>query len=259
MEIDNLTAAELRVWRAYPRGEAVDFRAAGDDDPAEGTGWGPERTLRAAVLRALLVGAPQEDGEIPVLKVAGARIAGSLNLMYAEIDHAVRLSQCRFDEAPKLYGSRLRQLNLAGSALPGVSLGSTRVDGVLRLTECRFQGPVRLGGAQISAALFMERARIAAPDAQEPALQLNHVTLGDDLWAPGLRVHGLTRLNGATVAVSVNLEDAEFVRRGGHVIVAEALNVGANVLARRLRADGRVGLRGARMRGRCRPWGPPRR
>lgn len=36
MEIDNLTPAELRVWRAFPKGEAVDFRTAGDEDVADG-------------------------------------------------------------------------------------------------------------------------------------------------------------------------------------------------------------------------------
>ncbi len=65
MEINDLTPAEARVWRAFARGETVDFRTGADEDAAAGAGWGPERTLRARVLRALLVTAPQDDGRSP--------------------------------------------------------------------------------------------------------------------------------------------------------------------------------------------------
>jgi hypothetical protein len=52
MEINDLTPAEERVWRAFPRGEAVDFREAADEDAEHSGGWGPERSVRATVLRA---------------------------------------------------------------------------------------------------------------------------------------------------------------------------------------------------------------
>lgn len=249
MEINDLTPAEERVRRAFPRGERVDFRTAAADDAADGDGWGPERTLRASVLKWLLVGAPQEEGEIAALKVAGARITGELSLMYAVVDHAVSLTRCSFDAEPNLYGTRLRQLNLSGSVLPGMSMGSTRIDGVLRLTECRFRGPVRLGGAQISAALFMDGAEFTAPDADEPVLQLNHSTIGDDLWAPDLRAHGEVRLTGATVAGVVNLRDTAFDNPSGMALDAQNLTVGSDVRAACLDARGRVDLRGSRIPG----------
>ncbi|MDQ1049937.1 membrane-associated oxidoreductase [Streptomyces sp. V4I2] len=250
MEIDNLTPAELRLWRAFPRGEAVDFRTAEDEDTGQGADWGPERTVRAAVLRALLLNGPQEDGEIPALKLAGARITGLLNLQYGTIDQAVRLSHCSFQDAPVLYGARLRQLNLSGSVLPGLTAATLHVEGVLRLTDCRLRGPVRLGGAQISGALFMDRAQITAPDSAEPALQLNHVTIGDDLWAPGLQVEGEFRLNGGSVAGSVNLTDARLSRPGEVALDAQILGVEGDLHLRRVHTAGWIGLRGARVGGR---------
>jgi hypothetical protein len=40
MEISDLTPAEARVSRAFPRGQAVDFRTADDEDATDGGGWG---------------------------------------------------------------------------------------------------------------------------------------------------------------------------------------------------------------------------
>ncbi|WP_030245895.1 hypothetical protein [Streptomyces sp. NRRL S-455] len=252
MEIDNLTPAEERVWRAFPRAQDVDFRQSADEDPARGAEWGPERTVRASVLRALLLSAPQEDGEIAALRLAGARITGVLRLQYADIDHAVRLSDCFFEEAPVLYGARLRQLNLRGSVLPGLVAATLRVDGVLRVSGCRFEGrPVRLGGAQIAGALFMDGARIEGPLTGQPALQLNHVTVGDGLSASGLRIRGEIRLTGASVAGSITFNESRMeVGPGEPALDAETLAVEGDVLLRRVDVRGWIGLRGARIAGR---------
>ncbi|MEU6337711.1 membrane-associated oxidoreductase [Streptomyces cellulosae] len=248
-ETNELSPAEIRVWQAFPRGESVDFRAE-NEDPALGNTWSAERTVRASVLRTLLLKAPQEEGEIAALKITGARITGVLDLQYATIDAVIRLSHCQFDSVPDLYGAKLRQLNLSNSVLPGLTSATLRVEGVLRLTDCRMRGPVRLGGAQISGTLFMERAEFTAPDDDEPVLQLNQAAIGDDLWAPEMRAHGQVRLTGASIAGRINVQDAEFNKPGGTALDAQNLNVGAHIRARRIRAQGRVELRGSRISGR---------
>ncbi|MGV9452084.1 membrane-associated oxidoreductase [Streptomyces sp. NPDC003635] len=239
MEINDLTPAEQRVWRAFATGTAVDFREEN-----------PEPAVRARVLRALLLNGPREPGEIAAVKVSGARITGVLNLKYAAVDSVVRLSDCHFDAVPDVSGAQLSYLNLSGSVLPGLLAARTRVDGSLRLTDCRFGGPVHLGGAQISGALFLERAELTAGESGRPALRLNQVTIEDDLCAPGLRAEGEIQLNGARVAGTINLEDASLSHPGGTVLDAESLDLGANLLGRRLRAEGRIDLRGARIPGR---------
>ncbi|WP_031108494.1 hypothetical protein [Streptomyces sp. NRRL S-146] len=251
MEIEDMTPAEERVWRAFPRGQDVDFRDAADEDPARGADWGPDRTVRAAVVRALLLSAPQEDGETAALRLAGARITGVLNLQYADIDHAARLSDCFFEDTPVLYAARLRQLNLRGSVLPGLDAATLRVDGVLRMSGCLFDRPVRLGGAQISGALFLDGAGIDEPPSGQPALQLNHVTVGDGLSAPGLRTRGEVRLTGASVAGSIDLNGARLQAGAGEVALdAETLTVDGDALLRAADVLGWIGLRGARIAGR---------
>jgi hypothetical protein len=250
MEINDLTPAEQRVWRAFPLGQSVDFRGAEDEDSAQGHTWGPERTVRATVLRALLLNGPHEDGEIASLSLAGARVVGRLDLQYATIDHPVRLRHCHFDEVPRCYGARLRELNLSESDLPGLTAHAMRVDGVVRMTRSRFRGLVRLGGAEIAGSLYMEGAQITAPDVTQPALQLNQAAIGNDLWAPGLRTQGTIRLVGASVAGSVNLNTAQLSNPGQCAVDAETFTVQGDVLLRHARVDGWIGLRGARVTGR---------
>ncbi|MFJ5773105.1 membrane-associated oxidoreductase [Streptomyces sp. NPDC093094] len=250
MAINDLTPAEARVWRAFARGENVDFRTGPDEDPATGSGWGPGRTVRASVLRALLVSAPQEDGEISALRLTGARITGRLDLTHAVLDRPVRMSHCHFDEAPQLYGVQLPRLSLRGSVLPGLGLASARIDATLGLSECRVHGRVMLAGSHIGGALFLDGARLVAPDAGTPALQLNQATVGDDLWAPGLSVEGGIRLSGASVAGSVDLNEARLCRPGHSALDAETLAVEGDLLVRHAEVQGWFGLRGARIAGR---------
>ncbi|NBM16237.1 membrane-associated oxidoreductase [Streptomyces sp. GC420] len=255
MEIADLTPAERRVRLAFPRGEGVDFR----QDPEGG-----DRTIRAEVLRALLLGVAPADGEIAGLKVWGARITGELDLMYATVEHPVRLRECHFEQAPNLYGAQLRQVVLQDSELPGLNAGSARFEGVLRLTCSRITGPVRLAGSRIAGAFFANGTELGDPALAgdgagdggadgsahgEPVLQLNHADIGTDVWAPDLVAHGQVRMNGATVAGEVNLDHARLSLPGGTALHAETLTVGTDLRAYRLCARGRVNLRGARIGG----------
>jgi hypothetical protein len=249
VEITDLTPAERRVWRAFPLGEGVDFRDGEDEDPEDGASWGPDRTVRAEVLRALLLAGPVRDGEVAGLKLTGARITGELRLKYGVAEHAVRLRSCHFEQTPQLYGARLRVLALSGSALPGLDAGTLHTEGVLRMTGCRTTGPVRLAGARISGALFLDGARLGTPGAgsEEPVLQLNHAAIGTDVWATKLVAHGQIRLNEAIVTGQVNLDDGELHTPGGTALHAENLSVGTDLRAMRLRAHGRVNLSGVRV------------
>ena len=250
MDTNDLTPAELRVWRAYSRGAAVDFRTAEDEDTAQGASWGPDRTVRAAVLRALLLNGPLEDGEIPALRVKGARVTGVLDLQYGTIDHLVHLCDSFFEDVPLLYASRLRELDLSGSVLPGLAAATMRVEGILHLTRCRFLGPVRLGGTVIGGPLFLSGAEIVPPDTTRPALRLSHATIGDDLWAAGLRTHGEVTLNSTSIAGSASLDDARLSHPGSVALDAQTLLVEGDFHMRRVHTQGWIGLRGARIAGR---------
>ncbi|MFG2991868.1 membrane-associated oxidoreductase [Streptomyces sp. NPDC048257] len=253
MEINDLTPAERRVWEAFPRGDGVDFRAAPEDSSVDGADWGLERTLRAEVLRAILLGAcPTEEGRVPGLKVKGAKVVGKLDLRYAVIDHPIRLRDCWFERKPLIYGAQLRALVLGYSTLPGLTASTVRVEVVLRLSSCRIAGPVRLQGAKVSGGLFLQGAVIGpttGEEADEPPLQLNHVEIDTDIIANDLTVHGQLRLTGATVGGQIQLDRARLLAPGGIALHAENLTVGTDLRGHRLKARGMVNLTGSRIPG----------
>ncbi len=253
METTDLTPAERRVWDAFPRGEGVDFRESPDEPSEDGASWGPERTIRAEVLRALLVSGPSEPGRVPGLKLYGARISGKLDLKYAVVDHPIRMRSCWFERKPMMYGAQLRAVVLGDSTLPGLTAATVRVDVVLRLSRCTINGPVRLAGARITGGLFLQEAVVRAgslPDeVDEPPLQLNHAEISTDIIADGLTVHGQLRINGATVAGQISLDRARLINPGGIALHAETVSVGTDLRGSRMEAEGMVNLTGARIPG----------
>jgi uncharacterized protein YjbI with pentapeptide repeats len=253
MEIPDLTPFERKVWDAFPRGRDVEFSGPDDEKAEQDLSWGAERSVRAEVIRRLLVSGQPADGEIASLRLAGVRITGRLDLKHAAVPYAVRFWNCHFDHVPNLYAMRVRQLNFSQCYLPGLDAATIRVDGVLRITGARIPGAIRLGGAQISGAFFLDNADLGQERSDElerdPILQLNHATVNYDVWGPGLKVRGQIRLAGTTVTGAVNLDDADLSEPAGTVIDAENLTVGSNLRARRLRTHGTIDLRGAKIPG----------
>ncbi|MER7734829.1 membrane-associated oxidoreductase [Streptomyces erythrochromogenes] len=251
MEITELTVAERRVWDAFPCGEAVDFRSSPDDDPADGAGWGPERTVRGEVLRAIVLGCPRADDEIAMVVIEGARISGQWSLRHGTIDCPLLLSGCYFDSAPDLYAAHLVQVNLARSVLPGLVAAGAQFDGSLDLSACRVSGMVALSAARVSKVLSLNQAHLGTEDAegQGTVLTLNHSVVDDDIVANGVLAHGEVRLDSATVRGLINFDDAVLQAPGRIALRAESLSAGGDVTAARLVASGTVRLGAARVEG----------
>lgn len=161
MGISDLTPFERRVWDAFPYGRDVEFSDADDVAAEHGRSWDTERSVRAEVIRRLLISGQPAEGEIALLRLTGARITGRLDLKHAAVRYAVRFWNCYFDHVPNLYAMRVRQLNFSHCHLPGLDIATIRVDGVLRITGSRVPGVIRLGGAQISGAFFLDNADLA--------------------------------------------------------------------------------------------------
>jgi len=82
LSYDELTPPEPRVWDAFTAGRPVDLRTGSpeDDNVAAGRRWGPERSVRAEVLTALLLGdgaARTPEARAAALRLTGARITGT--------------------------------------------------------------------------------------------------------------------------------------------------------------------------------------
>jgi hypothetical protein len=225
----NLTEPERALWRAFPRGDAVDLSGA-------------RRTVRAEVIARLLLSAVQsEPGTVAAVRLHGARVKGPLRLAYADIPWPVRLRSCEFDDVIDLSGAHTRQLNLRGSRLVGLEAPGAEIGGNLRLIGGRCDGQIRLSGTHITGALQMQQAQLANPGAT--ALLANLLVVNDDLLAQELAVEGGLQISGARVGGMVGLNGASLHNPGGRALNAFSLSVGGMLWARQgFAATGEVAL-----------------
>lgn len=98
MEIPDLIPFERKVRDAFPRGRDVEFSGADGEKAEQGQ---PERSIRAEVLRRLLVRGRPADGEIASLRLTGVRVTGRLELKHATVPcKSIELNRVeRYEEA----------------------------------------------------------------------------------------------------------------------------------------------------------------
>src|SRR6266851_1212185 len=242
MHADDLCDSERVVWDAFPRAETVDFRTA----TASGHGTpGGIQAVRADVIAALLLGArTPETGRVPAVRLSGARIAGQLDLSFAEVGFAVLLRDCVFDEEPRLYGASTRLVNLSRSRLPGLQLSDAQIDGLLWLEGCRFDGPVRLTGARIAQTLSLQDAVLRG----DPALMAGGLSVGRNLVCSGMRATNGCRMPNARVGGTLFLNGAHLECPGDVALAADGLIADQGVFCKEgFTADGEVQLQDARI------------
>ena len=104
VRIKRLTASERKLAEAFPIGERLRL---GTGDPGRGATWGPGRTIRAEVIRELLVSATQPSrAGVPAIRITGARIVGALDLRFASVTHPLSLRSCHITGTLDLHGVR---------------------------------------------------------------------------------------------------------------------------------------------------------
>ncbi|MET9344649.1 hypothetical protein [Nonomuraea sp. NPDC003804] len=265
-----LSAAERRLWRAFPTGAWVDLRT-GDrelDDPAQADRWGREREVRAEVIAALLLGAVERTpGRVAGVRLAGARVVGALDLSGATIDATLYLLNCHLAEPVDLSDATARGVRLRGCELARVKGSRMKVDGLFELDGSTVHAGVRLDNARVEGQCRLSRTTIIAPrprtstsesahgDVREPeggvtdtmhewALWAGGLSVGGGTFLRGLRAHGGLRLIGGTFPGGLYLE-------GAHVgaVNADFMTAGTAELSAGFRADGTIRMRGARVDG----------
>ncbi len=264
-ELGALSPAEQRLWDAFPRGAKVALTA---DAP---------RTVRATVIRSLLLGARQAvPGHRMALRVHGADVVGCLDLYQAEIEAAIEFVGCTFDAVPNLSFANLRGVTFEGSTLPGLDAFGASVQGNLSFVKCILTGAIVVYGVHVSGDLDFDWARLAADGRPEEIfgdrtaavfgdavqvgrhlylqgtaatgnVELAGMRVGGTMYAhQGLRVEGELRLRRADVAGEVNLTDAVLLNPGGVALDAWGLRAGQLSLLPE-RTEGAVDLRHARV------------
>ncbi|UUU34003.1 oxidoreductase [Streptomyces sp. CA-210063] len=231
LSYDELTDPERGLWDAFPEGRRVDLRTGTpeDDRVAGGGEWGPERTVRAAVIAALLLGSnvAQRPGGVGSLSLAGARISGPLDLAGARIEHPLWLEECWFEQEVNLYGAETRTVAIMGSRVPRLEAGASRIGGRLDLhgTQVEARPPsspfhrastaLSLVNAHVAGGIMLNKARLLAPDGWAMAAG-GLVVEGGLFCRRGFVAVGEIRLLGAQLPGGLFLQGARLERPGPH-------------------------------------------
>ncbi|WP_419998082.1 Yip1 family protein [Streptomyces boninensis] len=202
-----LTAAELGLWQAYRTGSWFDMRERdpGRDDPAGPQAWGPERTVRAAVIALLLLDGPAAaPGRVAALKLNGARVTGGLDLSGGDVRRYLELRNCRFEGEVLLPECRVTTARFIACAIPRFEGARLQVEGDLYLSRCTVDDGVRLTDARIGADLQISQLAVGA-DRRGRAIAADGIMVGHEVTAELLQSNGQVSLRGAVIGDSLNL------------------------------------------------------
>ncbi|MBO3752888.1 hypothetical protein J5X84_43145 [Streptosporangiaceae bacterium NEAU-GS5] len=255
-----LTAAERRLWDAFPTGAWVDARGG---------------KVRAAVIAALLLGShPLRPGHVAGVRLSDARITGDLDLSDAVLSAKLHLVDCRLPGIVSLNDARTRGIRLRRCEVGRFRAGRATVDGLLDLSGSVVRHGVRLDNAHVTGQLRMSGARISAPSERiSPPSEAGSTSPDYAIWAGGLRVEGGAFLRdlhteGGLRLVGARFEGGLYAERA-HIkgvqtrpetdaymrppepraIVADHMSAAGVEFGAGFTAEGTVRLRGARIAG----------
>jgi hypothetical protein len=221
---------EQQMVAGAAAGELVD-RGEGPFELARMQGWGEERTVRAAVLRHLLI-SEEWPADARGVRLRGVRISGVLDLQAAALRCPLRLEGCLLNEPAWLDQATATVLTITGCHLAGLT-GEMLTAKALDLAGSTLTGPLRLQGAVIAGALSCRGAHLVGCDNDGNSLVADGITVGGEgvLLDGGFTTAGTVRLFRAQItgALSCGGADLAGCDNDGNSLVADGMKVSFDV------------------------------
>jgi hypothetical protein len=246
-----MSQPERLLLRSAASGQLVDLRTGsqGQDDITHGSEWSSKRCIRAEILASCLLDLTQAPKSgVPILRLAGARITGHLDLGGAELVKAIWFEQCYFDEPPNFSDARTRTIRIMQSYLPGFNALSAKIDGQLDLNKTIVKGRLRLVMAHVTGELTLNGSTLI--NSGDWTLFAGGLTVdGGFFGRRGFESQGPMRLVGARLNGGIFLDGARLNGVRGDALIADNLRVEGRMVCDDLVADGALRLPGARING----------
>jgi len=265
-----LSEAEAKLLRAAPKGQWAACGPSADfddpsNDPAKADDWGPERQVRAELIRWLCTDREVASRVDPKgIQLLGARITGSLDLSFASVPFPLWLLRCRLADQVLLISTQLPALYLDGSRTGPILADGLSVKGDLFLREgFTAEGEVRLLGAQLSGNLdcssgtFKNPPQEGLPESGKALIADSVNVKGNVFLREGFTAEGEVRLPNAQIGGVLDCSGGTFknpaqkgVAGSGKALNADSVDVKGSVfLHERFTAEGEVRLTGAQIGG----------
>jgi hypothetical protein len=207
-----------------------------------------DRTIRATLLRFLLVGGPDaprphEKG----IRVSGALITGTLDLEGCRIPRDIGLVDCRFTAAPIMRSAIVDTVFFDGSTLPGLVADLLEARGSIFLRSAAVSGSVVMPGARLGGELVCDGAALTQRDGL--ALDLERLEARGGVRLRGTTARGGIRLGGARLGGDLDAVGATLERPDALALDADGLIADGDVVLRLARVTGHARFIGARIDG----------
>lgn len=237
-----LSAAEAKVVAHLQLG---DFDRLGDGLRPEQED--PERTVRAELLRLLILGNDSYRSHEKGVRLSGAWITGILDLEGCRVPRDIGLKDCHFEASPVLRSAIIDNLFLDGSALPGLQAERLEARGCLSLRSAMVSGEVRLPGARLGGSLEADGVSIASPGGL--ALDADGLETRGGILLRGADVRGGIDLSAVRLSRDVNAVGARIERPGEVALNGDGIVAGGDLALRGAAIVGEVRVLGARFGG----------
>jgi hypothetical protein len=208
-------------------GTLLDWAGDGPVDHEAMEGWGPERTVRAAVLRHLLVESQWlVHGRGVWLR--GARIRGRVDLEAATVRCPLLLENCYFDGPDPI--------NLAFATVSRVLLSRCRVVGGLNAKLVAVTKELGFDGSRFEATVVLDDADISGPlycfdvqltGAEGSALLGRSLKVGGSAFFDRLTTGGAITLSAANIAGFLTFRGAQLTVSDGDALDCTGIKVAA--------------------------------
>ncbi|HTO31931.1 MAG TPA: hypothetical protein VL202_12240 [Pararhizobium sp.] len=237
-----LSAAETKIVAYLSSG---DFDRLGDGLLPESDD--PERTLRAELLRFLILGNNNSYSHEKGVRVSGAWVTGTLDLEGCRIPRDIGLKDCRFEASPILRSAIIDNLFLDGSVLPGLQADRLEARGCISIRGATVTGEMKFSGARIGASFEADGVSIISPDTI--ALDAGGLDARGGILLRGANVRGGINLSAARLGGDVNAVGGRIERPGEVALNGDAIVAGGDFALRGATIVGESRLLGARFRG----------
>jgi hypothetical protein len=224
----DLSQAELTTVRTAPLPQIawaspVQDPAAPINNLAKAETWGKERTLRADLLAWLLTDAQASKLVHPSgIGVAGARVAGRLDLSYQSVNLPLTLIDSSIPDGVDISFANIRALDLRRSWVGQVFGDQSIVHSDVMLTFGRY-GDVSFYRAEIDGNLDCRGGRFIGDD---PVSAIQATIKGDALLQEGFETGGVVDFRLSKVAQSLDFKGAKFTGKGDNGLNAERAVIG---------------------------------
>ena len=221
------------------------------NDPAYASQWGPQREIRASVIRWMSVD-PDAIKQIDPqgIRVLGAKIVGSLDLSQVRVPFAITLRNCAIPEAMELASAEIPSLDLQGSYTGSIHAASINVSHVLLLDEVHSAGVVNLLEATIgflsaNGGHFKYAAEPGDIFATRTVLNLTDATIKGGVYLnDGFEADGGVTLNGSRIGADLSCISGHFFNPGSVAIDAVGTEIAGYVYLMSAESQGLTFQRG---------------